>query len=103
MSNPTFTPQENLLFDKNQITAKDGYRCVSQGSKREGFLLETLFEPSSPEYYKMTNFPIYLYKDDKDNYYCFSDKSLQVVERSQQLFQNKNPVNIELVKKFTED
>lgn len=102
MSNPTFTPQENLLFDKNQFTAKDGYRCVSQGSYREGFLLETLFESSS-EYHKMTHFPIYLYKDDKNNYYCFSDKSLQVVERSQQLFQTKNPVNIELVKTFTED
>jgi len=103
MSNPTFTPQENLLFDKNHFTSKDGYRCVSQGSKKEGLLLETLFEPSSPEYHKMTHFPIYLYKDDKDNYYCFSDKSLQVVERSQQLFQTKNPVNIEFINKFTED
>ena len=100
MSNPLIRPQEILLFDKTQLTHKDGFRCVS---KREGTSLETLIEPSSIEYHKMTNFPIHLYRDDNDNYYCFSDKSLSQVQLNQSHHRMKKPVGITLVKSFTEN
>ena len=98
MSQP-FIPQEILQFDKTQFTHKDGYNCVSKRPST----IETLFETSSMQYRKMTTYPIHLYKDDGDSYYCFSDQSLQVLQNSQSTHKNKNPVEIRLIKSFTED
>jgi hypothetical protein len=98
MSQP-FIPQEILQFDKTQFTHRDGYNCVS---KRPN-MIETLFEPSSMQYKKMTTYPIHLYKDDGDSYYCFSNESLQLLQNSQSAHRKKNPVEIRLIKSFTED
>jgi len=98
MSQP-FIPQEILQFDKTQFTHKDGYNCVSKRPNT----IETLFEPSSMQYRKMTTYPIHLYKDASDSYYCFSDQSLQVLQNNQSVHRKKNPVEIRLIKSFTED
>lgn len=100
MSQPlSIIPQQVLQLDKTQFTHKDGYNCVN---KRPN-VIETLFESSSMQYTKMTSYPIHLYKDENNSYYCFSDKSLQVLQTNQTLHKNKNPVEIILVKSFTED
>jgi hypothetical protein len=98
MSQP-FIPQEILQLDKTQFTHRDGYNCVS---KRPN-MIETLFEPSSMYYRKMTTYPIHLYKDAGDSYYCFSNESLQLLQNSQSAHRKKTPVEIRLIKSFTED
>jgi uncharacterized protein YnzC (UPF0291/DUF896 family) len=65
--------------------------------------METLFEPSSMQYRKMTTYPIHLYKDEDDSYYCFSDQSLQVLQLNQSHHRMKKPIEITLVKSFTEN
>jgi len=102
MSNTTQTliPKDVLLFDKDLLTHKDGFQCVSKNS----FKLERLFDSTSMQYDKMTNYPIYLYRDEEYNYYCFSDKSLEVLQNNQIYHhKRKNPVEIYFVNRFTEE
>jgi hypothetical protein len=93
------TIDQILHFHPKAITQKDGYRCVANPSRSS---LEVLFDEKHPEFDKMTSFPIHLYKDDEQNYYCFSNTILNVVKNSQSYIQSKfnDSFTINLVKTF---
>lgn len=88
-----------LYFHKDlMLTNADGYKCVKK-IVTEPF--EKLFTYKDPEFRKMTNYPIFLYMDDDNNYYCFSNNSLDFVKKNQkEMITKKNNIKIMLIKKY---